>query len=81
MFSEILESSTGRSVIGMSLLFAWVYISDYFEVIPFVAMTVQVLVQFIFSRDVVVLFVRNYHQTTGNTRSVYMGKDGYIYIV
>ena len=48
MFSEILESSTGRSVIGMSLLFAWVYISDYFEVIPFVAMTVQVLVRFIF---------------------------------
>ena len=32
----------------MSLLFAWVYISDYFEVIPFVAMTVQVLVRFIF---------------------------------
>ena len=46
MFSEILESSTGRSVIGMSLLFAWVYISDYFEVIPLLAMTIQVLVRF-----------------------------------
>ena len=81
MFSEILESSTGRSVIGMSLLFAWVYISDYFEVIPFVAMTVQVLVGLFFCRDVV-LFVRNIiDTTTGNTRSVYMGKDGYIYIV
>ena len=54
MFSEILESSTGRSVIGMSLLFAWVYISDYFEVIPFVAMTVQVLVGLFFCCDVVV---------------------------
>ena len=81
MFSEILESSTGRSVIGMSLLFAWVYISDYFEVIPFVAMTVQVLVGLFFSRDVVVSFSQTIDTTTGNTRSVYMGKDGYIYIV
>jgi hypothetical protein len=28
----------------MSLLFAWVYISDYFEVVPILAMAVQVLV-------------------------------------
>ena len=46
MFSQFLESSTGRSVIGMSLLFAWVYVSDYFEVIPLLAMTIQVLVRF-----------------------------------
>ena len=80
MFSEILESSTGRSVIGMSLLFAWVYISDYFDVIPFVAMTVQILVRlFIFfprRRRLPIIST-----TTGNTRSVYMGKDGYIFIV
>lgn len=46
VFSQFLESSTGRSVIGMSLLFAWVYVSDYFEVIPLLAMTIQVLVRF-----------------------------------